>query len=90
MSSFKFCCLQEGADREGKLFRDLSASNEKNLFLRNQVGKDIQCWEVGPGWCLPLLCVCPLLWLLFVSADHSVQLTCSANRRNSFVTVISC
>uniref|UniRef100_A0A8C2UDA6 Leucine rich repeat containing 45 n=1 Tax=Coturnix japonica TaxID=93934 RepID=A0A8C2UDA6_COTJA len=28
---------QEGADREGKLFRDLSASNEKNLFLRNQV-----------------------------------------------------
>ncbi|POI25667.1 hypothetical protein CIB84_010582 [Bambusicola thoracicus] len=28
---------QEGADREGKLFRDLSASNEKNLLLRNQV-----------------------------------------------------
>ncbi|XP_035198132.1 leucine-rich repeat-containing protein 45 isoform X1 [Oxyura jamaicensis] len=28
---------QEGADREGKLFRDLSACNEKNLLLRNQV-----------------------------------------------------
>ncbi|OXB81107.1 UNVERIFIED_CONTAM: hypothetical protein H355_005037 [Colinus virginianus] len=28
---------QEGADREGKLLRDLSACNEKNLLLRNQV-----------------------------------------------------
>ncbi|XP_027327380.2 leucine-rich repeat-containing protein 45 isoform X1 [Anas platyrhynchos] len=28
---------QEGADREGKLFRDLSACSEKNLLLRNQV-----------------------------------------------------
>uniref|UniRef100_A0A8C8AW84 Leucine rich repeat containing 45 n=1 Tax=Otus sunia TaxID=257818 RepID=A0A8C8AW84_9STRI len=30
-------CLQEGADREGKLLRDLSAASEKNLLLRNQV-----------------------------------------------------
>uniref|UniRef100_A0A8C8E9G0 Leucine rich repeat containing 45 n=1 Tax=Otus sunia TaxID=257818 RepID=A0A8C8E9G0_9STRI len=28
---------QEGADREGKLLRDLSAASEKNLLLRNQV-----------------------------------------------------
>nr|XP_009667111.1 PREDICTED: leucine-rich repeat-containing protein 45 [Struthio camelus australis] len=28
---------QEGADREGKLFRELSAASEKNLLLRNQV-----------------------------------------------------
>ncbi|XP_071620526.1 leucine-rich repeat-containing protein 45 isoform X2 [Heliangelus exortis] len=28
---------QEGADREGKLLCDLSAANEKNLLLRNQV-----------------------------------------------------
>ncbi|XP_061232848.1 leucine-rich repeat-containing protein 45 isoform X2 [Neopsephotus bourkii] len=28
---------QEGADREAKLFRDLSAAGEKNLLLRNQV-----------------------------------------------------
>ncbi|NXP02766.1 LRC45 protein, partial [Thinocorus orbignyianus] len=28
---------QEGADREGKLLRDLSAANDKNLLLRNQV-----------------------------------------------------
>ncbi|NWI87696.1 LRC45 protein, partial [Pitta sordida] len=28
---------QEGADREGKLFHDLSAASEKNLLLRNQV-----------------------------------------------------
>ncbi|KAM6317579.1 leucine-rich repeat-containing protein 45 isoform 2-T2 [Podargus strigoides] len=30
-------CLQEGADREGKLLCDLSAASEKNLLLRNQV-----------------------------------------------------
>uniref|UniRef100_A0A663M8S3 Leucine rich repeat containing 45 n=1 Tax=Athene cunicularia TaxID=194338 RepID=A0A663M8S3_ATHCN len=30
---------QEGADREGKLLCDLSAASEKNLLLRNQVGK---------------------------------------------------
>ncbi|NWW44357.1 LRC45 protein, partial [Pedionomus torquatus] len=28
---------QEGADREGKLLRDLSAATDKNLLLRNQV-----------------------------------------------------
>ncbi|XP_052664021.1 leucine-rich repeat-containing protein 45 isoform X3 [Harpia harpyja] len=28
---------QEGADREGRLLRDLSAASEKNLLLRNQV-----------------------------------------------------
>ncbi|XP_054077366.1 leucine-rich repeat-containing protein 45 isoform X5 [Rissa tridactyla] len=28
---------QEGADREGKLLRDLSAASDKNLLLRNQV-----------------------------------------------------
>ncbi|KAM6403645.1 leucine-rich repeat-containing protein 45 isoform 2-T2 [Rhynochetos jubatus] len=28
---------QEGADREGKLLRDLSAAREKNLLLKNQV-----------------------------------------------------
>ncbi|KAM9222458.1 leucine-rich repeat-containing protein 45 [Leptosomus discolor] len=28
---------QEGADREGKLLRDLSVANEKNLLLRSQV-----------------------------------------------------
>uniref|UniRef100_A0A663M7E9 Leucine rich repeat containing 45 n=1 Tax=Athene cunicularia TaxID=194338 RepID=A0A663M7E9_ATHCN len=35
-SSVRFC-LQEGADREGKLLCDLSAASEKNLLLRNQV-----------------------------------------------------
>uniref|UniRef100_A0A8C0BVD3 Leucine rich repeat containing 45 n=1 Tax=Buteo japonicus TaxID=224669 RepID=A0A8C0BVD3_9AVES len=29
--------LAEGADREGRLLRDLSAASEKNLLLRNQV-----------------------------------------------------
>ncbi|XP_077022369.1 leucine-rich repeat-containing protein 45 isoform X2 [Tamandua tetradactyla] len=30
---------QEAAERESKLLRDLSAANEKNLLLRNQVGE---------------------------------------------------
>ncbi|XP_066836496.1 leucine-rich repeat-containing protein 45 isoform X2 [Anser cygnoides] len=34
---YEFTESQEGADREGKLFRDLSACSEKNLLLRNQV-----------------------------------------------------
>ncbi|KFQ10472.1 Leucine-rich repeat-containing protein 45, partial [Leptosomus discolor] len=32
---------QEGADREGKLLRDLSVANEKNLLLRSQVKQDL-------------------------------------------------
>ncbi|KFQ98745.1 Leucine-rich repeat-containing protein 45, partial [Nipponia nippon] len=32
---------QEGADREGKLLRDLSAASEKNLLLKNQVKQDL-------------------------------------------------
>lgn len=31
------CYPQEAAERESKLLRDLSAANEKNLLLRNQV-----------------------------------------------------
>ncbi|KFV52425.1 Leucine-rich repeat-containing protein 45, partial [Gavia stellata] len=37
---------QEGADREGKLLRDLSAASEKNLLLRNQVEKQDQLFQV--------------------------------------------
>ncbi|KFQ98924.1 Leucine-rich repeat-containing protein 45, partial [Opisthocomus hoazin] len=37
---------QEGADREGKLLRDLSAASEKNLLLRNQEKKQDQLFQV--------------------------------------------
>ncbi|KFP09888.1 Leucine-rich repeat-containing protein 45, partial [Egretta garzetta] len=37
---------QEGADREGKLLRDLSAASEKNLLLRNEVGRQDQLFQV--------------------------------------------
>lgn len=42
------CYPQEAAERESKLLRDLSAANEKNLLLRNQV------WGWDWGWGQPL------------------------------------
>lgn len=47
------CHPQEAAERESKLLRDLSAANEKNLLLRNQVwgggGSGASPWEAWGG-----------------------------------------
>lgn len=42
------CHSQEAAERESKLLRDLSAANEKNPTLRNQVWVGWE-WGCSPG-----------------------------------------